>query len=347
MIATPPGTAATATGYGRSSSWLVTVRPAMMPTAEPKTASLSQWRFAGKREMATYEEKMYAGTEYFQLRCRSSAVANANVSAACPDGNEFLPLPSGRSRLVVYFNVCVRASDIASASIRSMPRCDTFGWSLIRPTAYTTDALPRSVPSSPRISPALKNVSAVSLPTSFSFTSSSKGCAASASPPPAPAHKRFSFDGRYLKFVTRCFVMALIPVCRGVGGGPAGCRAIHASRLSAVNNGDAGGRMTGTRSIASGRSFVWPATTPPVKITDAIVKMMIVQRFRMSPPLELEIDRELDLKCRSRVDRSAPNEGRAVSSGPQTALICETFVRFRRLNGCTTRSSFPCGVMSK
>src|SRR3982750_1710601 len=105
MMAMPPGTAVTATGNGRSASWLATVRPAMMPTAEPKTASLSQCRFAGKREMATYDENTYAGTEYFQLRCRSSAVANANVSAAWPGGNDVLPLPSGRSRLVVYFNV--------------------------------------------------------------------------------------------------------------------------------------------------------------------------------------------------------------------------------------------------
>ena len=53
MTASPPGMTVTATGYGRSDSWLVTVRPAMMPTAEPNTASLSQWRFAGRREMAT------------------------------------------------------------------------------------------------------------------------------------------------------------------------------------------------------------------------------------------------------------------------------------------------------
>src|ERR1700704_1052021 len=105
MTAMPPGTAGTATVNGRSASWLVPVRPAMMPTADPKTASLSQCRFAGRREMATYDENTYAGIEYFQLRCRSSAVANANVLAAWPDGNAFLPLPSGRSRLVVYFNV--------------------------------------------------------------------------------------------------------------------------------------------------------------------------------------------------------------------------------------------------
>src|SRR5204862_8189304 len=88
MIAAPPGMMVTATGYGRSASWLVTVRPAMMPTAEPNTASLSQWRFAGRRERATYDEKTYAGIEYFQFRCRSSAVAKANVSAPRPEGNE-------------------------------------------------------------------------------------------------------------------------------------------------------------------------------------------------------------------------------------------------------------------
>src|SRR5262249_60843044 len=82
MMAFPPGPAVTATGYGRSASWLVTVRPAMMPTVEPNTASLSQCRFAGRREMATYEENPYPGIEYFQLGCRSSAVATANVSAA-------------------------------------------------------------------------------------------------------------------------------------------------------------------------------------------------------------------------------------------------------------------------
>src|SRR4051794_21880343 len=92
MIAAPPGMMVTATGYGRSASWLVTVRPAMMPTAEPNTASLSQWRFAGRRERATYDEKTYAGIEYLQCRCRSSAVAKANVSAAWPEGNEFLLL---------------------------------------------------------------------------------------------------------------------------------------------------------------------------------------------------------------------------------------------------------------
>src|SRR5215510_12931004 len=112
-MATPPGREMTATGNG-CASWLVTVRPAMMPTADPNTASLSQCRFAGTRDIATYDEKTYAGTAYRQPRWRSSAVANANVSAAWPDGNEFLPLPSGRSRFVAYFNVCVRTSEMAS-----------------------------------------------------------------------------------------------------------------------------------------------------------------------------------------------------------------------------------------
>src|SRR6266853_5464883 len=188
-----------------------------------------------------------------------------------------------------------------------MPRCDTFGWSLMRPTAYTTDALPKSVPSSPTISPGLKIFSAVSLPTSASLTLSSNGCAASASPPPAPAQNRFSFDGRYLKFVTRCFVRVLIPVWRGVGGGPAGCCATYVSRPSGVNNGGVDGVTTGNNSIASGRPVVWAATSPLADITDAIVMMMTVQRFRMNPPLEFEIDRELDLTGHARLDW--PSEG--------------------------------------
>jgi hypothetical protein len=40
----------------------------MIPTDEPNTASLNQWRFAGKRETATYDEKMYPGTANFQPR---------------------------------------------------------------------------------------------------------------------------------------------------------------------------------------------------------------------------------------------------------------------------------------
>src|SRR5215470_18043140 len=123
-----------ATGKG-CASLLVTVRPAMIPVDAPKTTSLSQWRFAGRREIATYEANAYAGTENFQFRCRSSAVAKANVSAAWPDGNDVGPLPSGRSRRVVYFNVSVRPSAIASDWIRSIPTCDTFGRSFARPYA--------------------------------------------------------------------------------------------------------------------------------------------------------------------------------------------------------------------
>ena len=52
MMAAPPGTDMTATGNGCASR-LVTVRPAMIPTDAPKTASLSQWRFAGSLETAT------------------------------------------------------------------------------------------------------------------------------------------------------------------------------------------------------------------------------------------------------------------------------------------------------
>src|SRR6185369_12002304 len=66
MMAAPPGTETATTGNGFPCR--VTVRPAMMPTLEPNTASLSQWRFAGSREIATYDEKMYAGTAPFQPR---------------------------------------------------------------------------------------------------------------------------------------------------------------------------------------------------------------------------------------------------------------------------------------
>src|SRR5437016_7080849 len=45
------------------------------------------------------------------------------------------------------------------------------------------------------------------------------------------------------------------------------------------------------------------------------------------------------------IDR--PNAARVVRSGPYTVLICDTFVRFRRLKTSTTRSSLPCGLMSK
>src|SRR5262245_60846170 len=108
-----------------------------------------------------------------------------------------------------------------------------------------TDALPRSVGSCPRIAPGLKIFTAVSLPTSASFTLSSNGCAASANPPPAPAQNRFSRDGRYLKFVTRCVVIALMPVWRGVGGGPAGCCAKWLSASYGASGDDDGPKSDG------------------------------------------------------------------------------------------------------
>ena len=52
--ATPPGTPSGTTRNSRPCR--VTVRPAMMPAADPNTASLNQWRFAGSREIATQDE---------------------------------------------------------------------------------------------------------------------------------------------------------------------------------------------------------------------------------------------------------------------------------------------------
>ena len=71
--------------------------------------------------------------------------------------------------------------------------------------------------------PGLKKSCAKSLFTRASFTLSSAGCTASANPPLKPAQNRFSFDGRCLKSSTRSLAIALMPVCRGVGAGPAGC----------------------------------------------------------------------------------------------------------------------------
>src|SRR6266481_1900434 len=54
-------------------------------------------------------------------------------------------------------------------------------------------------------------------------TRSSAGWTASASPPPTPAQNRFSFEGRCVKSLARSLTIALMPVCVGVGAGPAGC----------------------------------------------------------------------------------------------------------------------------
>src|SRR5262245_52818776 len=110
---------------------------------------------------------------------------------------------------------------------------------------------------------------------------------ASASPPPAPAQYKFSIDGRYLKFVTRCFDMALIPVCRGVGGGPAGCCATYVSTALAVNNGRAGRETTGKSAPSSGRSFVCALTISLHEITSAIPKTNTSKCFRITPPAKL------------------------------------------------------------
>src|SRR5689334_13008631 len=72
-------------------------------------------------------------------------------------------------------------------------------------------------------SPGLKKLLAKSLLVNDSLTLSSNGCAASASPPPIATQNRFSFDGRCVMSFPRSFTSALMPVCRGVGGGPAGC----------------------------------------------------------------------------------------------------------------------------
>src|SRR4029453_1354644 len=107
--------------------------------------------------------------------------------------------------------------------MRSIPTCETFGWSLMRPKAYTPTDVGNNVSNWPRTAPTLKKSLAKSLFTRDSFTLSSAGWRANANPPQNPPQNTSSFDGRCLKSLTRALASALLPVCRGVGGGPAGC----------------------------------------------------------------------------------------------------------------------------
>jgi hypothetical protein len=84
--------------------------------------------------------------------------------------------------------------------------------------------------------------------------------------------------------------MVLIPVWRGVGGGPAGGCATYASRLSTVNRGRAGCATAANSSMASDWPFVCAPTTPLHETTSAIPMMNTSKCFRMTPPLELEVD---------------------------------------------------------
>ena len=62
-------------------------KPAMVPTAAPKTTSLRKCRFSRIRDAARRQEAtVYTGTAPRQPRCRSRAVATAKVSAEWPEG---------------------------------------------------------------------------------------------------------------------------------------------------------------------------------------------------------------------------------------------------------------------
>jgi hypothetical protein len=74
-MATPPGTDTIATGNG-CASWLVTVRPAMMPTAEPTTASLS---LAGPEEI---RRRVVADPRHVDVIVESSNTDISKTSAS-------------------------------------------------------------------------------------------------------------------------------------------------------------------------------------------------------------------------------------------------------------------------
>src|SRR4030095_4880301 len=144
--------------------------------------------------------------------------------------------------------------------MRSIPTCETFGWSLMRPKAYTPTDVANSVSNWPRTAPTLKKSLAKSLFTMASFTLSSAGCTASANPPEKPAQNRFSFDGRGLKPCTRCLVIALMPVWRGVGGGPAGC-VIACSRVNGSPGSEEAGGSSAPPQLGEGQPQKNPQTT--------------------------------------------------------------------------------------
>lgn len=88
---------------------------------------------------------------------------------------------------MLTLSTCVIVVDTAIARSRSIPRCDTFGASFMRPTVYVTAEPPSSTHVDPMTWPGLKNESAAELPVTCSATLSSNGCTANASAPPPAA----------------------------------------------------------------------------------------------------------------------------------------------------------------
>ena len=68
---------------------MVTVRPAVVPTAAPKTTSLRKCRPSCTRLAPTQAPTADAGRPAFQPKWRHTTAAVANALDVWPDGNEY------------------------------------------------------------------------------------------------------------------------------------------------------------------------------------------------------------------------------------------------------------------
>ena len=100
-------------------------------------------------------------------------------------------------------------------------------------------AVPSRTGVEPIILPAAQRTS---FPARWAFKVSSTGCTAKAPAPPTPTQNKFSLEGRCVKSITNPLTIALMPVCSGVGGGPAGvattCSKESDDALAAANGAD-------------------------------------------------------------------------------------------------------------
>src|SRR4029450_7686792 len=108
LTPTWPGEMAGATESCCRCTFNVTARPAVIPSAAPKTTSVAKWRDAARRELPTYRAITCAGTPTFHPRCRWSTAAVANADDVWPEGNEY-GSPSGRVRRTTTFRPSVIA----------------------------------------------------------------------------------------------------------------------------------------------------------------------------------------------------------------------------------------------
>src|SRR5215203_5531733 len=97
----------------------------------------------------------------FQPNSRWSTVADAKLTEACPDGNEFCVLPSGRVRLTTALMECVTACDTICARRRWAPTSATREFPVSRPILHVAIEAPNWNSAPPRMAPGLKPLDGV------------------------------------------------------------------------------------------------------------------------------------------------------------------------------------------